>query len=82
MTRQRVTIPGDHVARDSVTALPPAIQSPTLYGGRSMPHRGDFMEGAGNQEQGDFRELQLGGHLGAPDSLRLLEGGSTHLPTS
>ena len=79
MTCEGVTIPGDHVARDGVTALPPATKSPTLYGGRSMPHRGDFMEGAGNQEQGDFRELQLGGHLGAPDSLRRWKQPFTHL---
>ena len=43
-----------------------------------MPHRGDFMEGAGNQEQGDFRELQLGGHEGAPDSLRRWKQLFTH----
>ena len=79
MRVEGVTIPGDHGARDSVTALPPATKSPTLYGGRSMPHRGDFMEGAGNQEQGDFRELQIGDTW---ELQTVLEGGSSHLPTS
>ena len=41
-----------------------------------MPHRGDFIEGAGNQEQGDIGELQLGGH--APDSLRRWKDSLTH----
>ena len=79
MTLEGVTIPGDHVARDGVTALPPATKSPTLYGGRSMPHRGDFMEGAGNQEQGDLGSSSLGDTW---ELQTVLEGGSSHLPTS
>ena len=47
-----------HVTVSRPCPLP--AKCPTLYGGRSMPHRGDFMEGAGNQEQGELGELQLG----------------------